>query len=195
MSMESSSAGQPGAVRCSESAKVHSASARGSAGGLVRQRPLSRPPSLPHRPQTQTDAPEPRALLQELAGLMQESGFGPDHPWCMAVVASLTAHPVSPSQAPGTSPAAGAACLFRGLAEHADDLCQTLREIIGGKHEFLGVAETAACHIGWLCDVAAVAHGGEAWKDGGAEEWFLPPAAGGALEAARQASVSEGGAA
>lgn len=46
-----------------------------------------------------TTAPEPRALLQELSGLMQESGFGHDHPWCMAVAASLAAHPAGPAVA------------------------------------------------------------------------------------------------
>ena len=56
-------------------------------------------------PQTPTTtAPEPRALLQELSGLMQESGFGPDHPWCMAVAASLAAHPAGPAAAAADIP-------------------------------------------------------------------------------------------
>lgn len=58
------------------------------------------PAALAASPQTPTTtAPEPRALLQELSGLMQESGFGPDHPWCMAVAASLAAHPAVPAAA------------------------------------------------------------------------------------------------
>ena len=46
-------------------------------------------------------------MLQELSGLMQESGFGPDHPWCMAVAASLAAHPAGPAAAADTAQTAG----------------------------------------------------------------------------------------
>ncbi len=53
------------------------------------------PAALAAFPQTPT-ATEPRALLQELSGLLQKFGFWPEHPWCMAIAASLAAHPAAP---------------------------------------------------------------------------------------------------
>lgn len=71
------------------------------------------PADLAASPQTPPTAAEPRALLQQLACWMQASGYGPDHPWCMAVAASLAAHPAVPAAAPRCWPhLVGAAPLF-----------------------------------------------------------------------------------
>ena len=109
------------------------------------------PAALAASPQTPTTtAPEPRELLQELSGLMQESGFGPDHPWCMAVAASLAAHPVGPAAAasrlrpvniepPGTS--GPNVSSLRAMVETIDKLSQD---------GFSQISATAQLALRWL---------------------------------------------
>ncbi len=159
------------------------------------------PAALAASPQTPTTAvPEPRELLQELSGWMQASGYGDDHPWRMAIAASLAVHGGASTAAQDeASPASNAAktvsYLFNDLAGRADDLRMLLLDVIAGSQSSIGSATSVASHIGWLCDLACVAHGGEAWLQGGAEEWFLAPRTAGALCDARKATGSDGDAA
>ena len=139
------------------------------------------PADLAASPQTPTTAPEPRALLQQLAGWMQASGYGPDHPWCMAVAASLAAHPAVPAAAADDKPMpaesvpcrwptlVGTAPLFNiGATVYAARPGADLPSLLMDLHHLLNACEgimatisedLTSCGIGGLYASACAAYG------------------------------------
>lgn len=110
----------------------------------------------------------PLDLLQQLDGWMQAAGHGVDHPWCVAIAATL-------KHANNAKPAAPREKAAEHLFFHIANSARSLLALIDDNNEAIPHAATmhaVVAMMGWTADEGLRVHGWDSCT-GDALAWFL----------------------